>query len=136
MPACFFLPRDPGQDPSLPWPQLPHVYGGERTRGFLRYQQVFTHSNDDPSQLHPPHGGCGRRDRSDPGDLMMEAPSVVTGARAGLSFGLTEQIEFVFENVNDRIEFKNSKLVVETNGWHRWKGKGREEVAGGSSLKR
>ena len=56
-----------------------------------------THSNDDPSQLHPPHGGCGRRDRSDPGDLMMEAPSVVTGARAGLSLGLTEQIEFVFE---------------------------------------
>ena len=66
---------------------------------------------------------------------MMEVPSVVTGAQAGLSLGLIEQIEFVFENVSDRIEFKNSKLVVETNEWHRRKGRGREGVAGGSSLK-
>lgn len=36
---------------------------------------------------------------------MMEAPSVVTGARAGLFLSLTEQMEFVFENVSDRIEF-------------------------------
>ena len=66
---------------------------------------MFTPSNDDLYQLPSSHWGCGRSGRLDPGALMMEAPSVVTGARAGLFLSLTEQIEFVFENVSDRIEF-------------------------------
>ena len=47
--ACFSLPRDPGQVPSLLVVSVfPRVRWGGRTRGFLRCQHVFTPNNDDP----------------------------------------------------------------------------------------
>lgn len=70
VPACLFLPCDPGQDPSLPLASIsPCVWWGGRTRGFLRCQQVFTPSNDDPYQLSAtptPHTGAveGGTDRT------------------------------------------------------------------------
>lgn len=84
--ACFSLPRDPGQVPSLLLVSVfPHVQWGGRTREFLRCQHVFTPNNDDhrPPPTPSCYPGPCREVQAGPGALTVEAPSVVTRSGGG-----------------------------------------------------